>query len=163
MCTGIRAADRHQFVVRESRQTTEGIRAGRKLLLTDIKVKRDFGPDWITKLRVRGCDCRAKSEHRNQAQHREPFDNFPFHINLLSVFGERRSIDCPKLRPPTFTFSRAKSVLSCNHSGGYQSTSCLQNLTSSCRLLLLHTAGVHKKFQWWVRFSTGNKLVSERV
>src|SRR4030095_4729359 len=33
-------------------------------------------------------------------------------IHLLSVFGERRPIDCPKLRPPTLTFSRAKLVLS---------------------------------------------------
>ena len=30
------------------------------------------------------------------------------------------------------------------------------NLTSSCRLLLIKTAGVLKKFQVWVRFSAGN-------
>src|ERR1700730_5675042 len=112
MCTSIRTADRQHFVVRKSRYTTEGIFAGRKLLITDIKVKRDVSPDWMTKLRVRGCGRRAKSEHRNQAQHREPFDKFPFHIISLSVFGERRPSDCPKLRPPTFTFSRAKLVLS---------------------------------------------------
>src|SRR6266498_399433 len=112
MCTGIRIANRHHFAVRESRQTTEGIYASRKLLITDVKVKRDSCPDRITKLRVRGHDRRAKSEHRNQAQHREPFDNFSFHAISYLFSASSGPIDCPKLRPPTFTFSRAKLVLS---------------------------------------------------
>src|SRR5260370_1981281 len=110
MCAGVHAANQHRRGIKK-RQTAEGVSPGRKLIYTGGEVERDLRHDWSTELCVRGRDRRAKTEHRNQAQHREPFDNFPFHTisYLLSASG---AIECPKLRPPTFTFWRAKLVRS---------------------------------------------------
>src|SRR5260370_37315827 len=102
MCAGVHAANQHRRGIKK-RQTAEGVFPGRKLLITHGEGERDLRPDWSTELCVRGRDRRAKTEHRNQAQHRAPLDNFPFHT-ISYLVSATRAVACPQLRTPTFSF-----------------------------------------------------------